>query len=192
MKFPLLLLLVLLSACATNPQQRQAAEEHLRAAPPEGWVPGTGTQTSRLRMSEFLHPDLLDGGWREKITFERLALQPVASPQEAVTLIGEELQAGCPGAQVFTTYSGKENGYLTEVALMTCPRNRISALGQITMLKAIAGNDALYTITREKRVPPFDAEGATNYLPREEIAMWSAYLAAMSVCDPRSGEVHPC
>ncbi len=192
MKRPLLLLLVFLSACAANPQQDQAAQEHLRAEPPQGWTPGTATQTSRLRMSEFVHPDLLEGGWREKITFERLVAQPVASPQDAVTLIGDELQAGCPGAQVFKTYSGKENGYLTEVALMTCPRSSVTQLGQITMLKAIAGNDALYTITRAKRVPPFDGAGATNYLPREEIAMWSAYLAAMSVCDPRSGDAHPC
>ena len=64
-------------------------------------------------------------------------------------------EQGCSGAQVFNTYSGEENGYRTEVALMMCPRNPLTQLGQITMLKAI-------TDPRERSMPP---EIMTNVTP---------------------------
>ena len=189
---PLVLAGVLLAGCASTGEPDQAEREHLRAAPPAGWIPGVATDTATLRMSEFVRPDVTESGWQEKITFERLSARPVADAREFVEVVREDLVASCPRGQLFNTYSGTENGYAVEVALMTCPKSTVTQMGQLTMLKVIQGNNALYTITRARRMPPFDEPGADRSLPREAIAEWSADLSAMSVCDPRSPEAHPC
>ena len=180
----------LLAACASVPAPNEV--EHLRAEPPEGWLTGVQTQTSTLRMAEFVHPEPFEGGWLEKLNVERLSTQPVAAAGELATFMRSEADEACPGGQTYSTYTGRENGYATEVLLLVCPKSPLTQLAQITMVKIISGNDALYTITRAKRLPPLDSDGEPGELPRRDIARWSAYLAAISVCDPTRPDAHPC
>jgi len=61
--------------------------------------------------------------------------------------------------------------------------------GQVTLIKAIQGNDNFYVITRAKRVPPV-AEGAQP-ISTEVMAQWAAYMRAITVCDSNR-DAHPC
>ena len=171
------------SGCATAPPQ-PGSEEHLRADPPSGWQPGVQTQTPRLRLSEYVLMDPNEEGWVQKLSYERLALKPVSEARTLVTGVEQEIRESCPNATFHNTFSGEENGYPTEVALWTCPRYAVTQTGQISMLKVIQGQDALYTITWAKRLPANDA-GADAESTKAEVARWSAYLSAVSVCDPR-------
>ncbi len=184
--------MLIITGCASTPAETDTDTEHLRAEQPEGWLDGTHTLTSKLRMAEFIHPQMRADGWGEKIQFERIEAQPVAPAADFIGHMREDLEGSCPEGRLYNTWSGKENGYPTEVALMVCPKNAITQLGQITMLKVIQGNEALYTITRAKRLDAFDTSADANEMPKEDIANWSAYLSAISVCDPTRAEAHPC
>ncbi len=189
-------------------------EEQLLGAPPVGWVQIGGTVTRTLKMAEFVpvrarepatagqgaatqSSEALEaeGGWSEKITFERLLGTPVADPLEFLDELRKDTLAACSGGAFHPIASGFENGYPSAVALIVCPRQAVSNLGQLTMIKVIQGNAAFYTITRSIRTPPFppDKDGMPIEPPveKETIGGFSVYLKAITVCDPTRKE-HPC
>jgi hypothetical protein len=163
--------------------------EQLLARAPDGWQQGFATNTAALRMVEFIPGDASRGDWAEKVTFESLRGDPLPDPIDFVTGIGSDQSGTCERFEQFNIQSGFENNYPTSVRLLTCSRNKLTDKGQVTLIKAIRGNDHFYVITRAKRIPPV-AEGAES-ISEQEMANWSAYMRAITVCDS-AREEHPC
>jgi hypothetical protein len=188
--------------------------EQLIAEAPGGWVQSGGTVTDTLKMATFIpkpstagaevnstttseegEASAADGGWTEKITFERLLGTPVADPLEYLDELKKDTLAACKEGAFLPVASGFENGYPSAVAFIVCPRQAITNSGQLTMIKVIQGNAAFYTITRSIRTAPFppDENGKPGEPPveKETIGGFSVYLKAISVCDP-TRPAHPC
>lgn len=188
--------------------------EQLIAEAPRGWVQSSGTVTDTLKMATFIpkpstagaevnsttsseegEASAADGGWTEKITFERLLGTPVADPLEYLDELKKDTLAACKEGAFLPVASGFENGYPSAVAFIVCPRQAITNSGQLTMIKVIQGNAAFYTITRSIRTAPFppDENGKPGEPPveKETIGGFSVYLKAISVCDPTRPD-HPC
>ena len=91
----------------------------------------------------------------------------------------------------FPTFAGTENGYPTAVRLLVCDHNDVIDMGQITLVKAISGNDRRYVISRARRVPSFDAASAAPPISQAEIGAWSQHLRLLTLCDTRN-PAHPC
>ena len=72
---------------------------------------------------------------------------------------------------------------------MVCKRSDIINQSQVTMLKAIQGEENFYVITRAQLGPPLADDTAA--LSDEEIAGWSIYLKAISVCDDSAEHACP-
>lgn len=191
---------------------RQA--EQLIGEAPGGWAQIGGTVTDKLKMATFVpkpstqtgevsasaageqgETSDADGGWTEKITFERLLGAPVADPLEYLEELKKDTLAACKEGAFLPVASGFENGYPSAVALIVCPKQAITNTGQLTMIKVIQGNAAFYTITRSIRTAPFPADenGKPSEPPveKETIGGFSVYLKAISVCDP-ARPAHPC
>ena len=189
-------------------------EEQLIGEAPGGWVQISGTVTETLKMATFLpkpsseigevnpasaseqdETSEPDGGWTEKITFERLLGTPVADPLEYLDELKKDTLAACKEGAFLPVASGFENGYPSAVAFIVCPKQAITNSGQLTMIKVIQGNAAFYTITRSIRTAPFPADenGKPGEPPveKETIGGFSVYLKAISVCDP-ARPAHPC
>ena len=92
----------------------------------------------------------------------------------------------------FNILSAEENGYPTSVRFMVCPANSVTNTGQVTLIKAIRGNDRFYVVTRAKRVPVAVEGEQVKPISDEEMAIWSTYMRAIRVCDPQRGTIHPC
>ncbi|MEM9622597.1 MAG: hypothetical protein AAF993_13165, partial [Pseudomonadota bacterium] len=83
------------------------------------------------------------------------------------------------------------NGYPTEVQVLHCGAAKLTGKPIVTMIKAIQGNQSLYTITRIWRVEHSDAATGekteeVELLPREnmaEFAAWSNTIAQIQACD---------
>ncbi len=188
--------------------------EQLIAEAPGGWVQSGGTVTDTLKMATFIpkpsttgaevnstttseegEASAADGGWTEKITFERLLGTPVADPLEYLDELKKDTLAACKEGAFLPVASGFENGYPSAVAFIVCPKQAITNSGQLTMIKVIQGNAAFYTVTRSIRTAPFppDENGKPGEPPveKETIGGFSVYLKAISVCDPTRPD-HPC
>lgn len=162
--------------------------ESLLAEPPEGWVGSDHTESPGLDLVGFIPADQYPADWREKVSFERMDGQPL-DPIDLLTALAEDQSKTCDNFSSFNTFTGFENGYPTSVRLFSCGRNSLNLLGQVTLIKVIQGSATTYVVMRAKRTQPF----APDEMPigEEEIAEWSLYMRAISVCDPNT-EDHPC
>ncbi len=143
-------------------------------------------------MVEYLPEDPGDGDWVEKVSFESFSAEDLPDPIEFVTGIANDQAAACENFEHFNIRSDEENGYPTTVRFMSCPESSLVGMGQVTLIKAIRGNDRFYVITRAKRVPvPVEGE-KVKPISDAQMALWSTYLRAVSVCDAGLGDVHPC
>lgn len=162
--------------------------ERLLADAPSGWKEVFSSNNPGLRMVEFIPEDQTNASWQHKITFESLSGDPLPDPIEFLQGLSVDQSGTCDGFESFNTFSGLENGYPTMVRLMVCKRSDIINQSQVTMLKAIQGEENFYMITRAQRGPPLADDTAA--LTDEEIAGWTLYLKAISVCNDSAD--HPC
>ncbi|MCB1684937.1 MAG: hypothetical protein R3E82_17745 [Pseudomonadales bacterium] len=184
------------SAAASTDEAADPAEpveyapgEQLLAGAPPGWKEAFASEAPGLRMAEFIPEDESIESWTRKITFESSAGAPLPDPIEFVKGISKDQEGTCEGFESFSTFSGFENGYPTSVHLLVCHHSRIIDRSQVTMLKAIQGNERFFVITRALRGPPM--EEGTRVISADDIAAWSLYLRSITLCDPgRAG--HPC
>lgn len=165
-----------------------ATGERLLADAPRGWKEVFSSNNPGLRMVEFIPEDQNNASWQHKITVESFSAKPLPDPIEFLKGLSVDQSGTCDGFESFSTFSGFENGYPTTVRLMVCKRSDIINQSQVTMLKAIQGDENFYMISRAQRGPPLADD--TPALTEDEIAGWTLYLKAISVCDD-SAE-HPC
>lgn len=193
-----ILLLLPLSGCNQpadgSADSAESAErppgEQLLAAPPQGWKNVFSSENPGLQMAEFIPQDQDNGSWTQKITFESLKGQPVPDPIEFLQALSVDQRGTCEGFESYSTFSGFENGYPTSVQLLICARSKIIDQSQVTMIKVIQGNENFYTISRAQRGPALSED--SQALTETEVAGWSLYLRAISVCDPGQPETHAC
>jgi len=163
-------------------------EERLLAAAPQGWKEVFSRNDPELRVVEFVPEDQQNEKWSDKITFESLKGDPLPDPIEFQDGLILEQRENCENFNSYSTFSGIENGYPTTVQLFICKRSELIKQSQVTMLKAIQGDEHFYVISLAQRGAPLadDAKAMSD----EEIAGWSLYLRGISVCDDTPE--HPC
>ena len=165
--------------------------EHLLAAAPEGWRQVFRSNHGDARIVEFVPADSAAGdAWTEKVAFESFAGSPLPDPVSLLEGIAKDQKKTCDTFAERDTFSGDENGYPTSVKMMICYDNPVTGKGQVTLVKSIRGDDRFYVITRAARTEPI-ANDKDLPLPAEQMAQWSLYLRAISVCNPQHPE-HPC
>ena len=161
--------------------------EQLLAQPPAGWRRTTSTAGGILRLAHFVAPGEDEEDWTTRISFESTADVSGPDPLEFIDLIAGDLRRNCAELEKFNTFSGFENGYPTSVALLSCPLNKDTDKPEISMIKAIQGNDYFYTVSRTRR----SAAEVEPLLSETEVAAWSIYMRSVGVCDSLNKE-HPC
>ena len=77
--------------------------------------------------------------------------------------------------------SGEEYGYSYNYFMTICGRNPDTQKPEFTMVKAIAGNDALYVVQKAWRYEPTDIQ----------IQDWSKLVSQVFLCDNKN-EAAPC
>ena len=65
----------------------------------------------------------------------------------------------------------------------------ITARSEVSIIKAIQGEDFFYVISRARRSDALQTEEPP--LTNKEMGEWSLYMRSIKVCDPRSDK-HPC
>jgi len=166
-----------------------ANEETLLLQTPPAWLQVTSQQSEVFRLAEFIPAGQDKKQWFDKLLIESNNLQPLPNPIVFLEAIGRELKTECEGTNDINVHSGIENGYETSVRLMICNKNLNSARGEVTLIKAIRGNDNFYVISRARRSEPLQTDASP--LSDREMGEWSLYMRSIKLCDPRDN-AHPC
>jgi len=164
--------------------------ERLLAQPPRGWSAVFASKRPGVRIAEYVPPGESAAEWTEKLSFESFGGEPLPDPIGLLVDIARDQEATCNGFSDRNTFSGLDNGYPSSVRLFVCRNNPLTQKGQVTLVKAIQGTKQLYLITRARRVPPIESD-ATLPMAQEDMAEWSRYLRAISLCDSADA-AHPC
>ena len=192
----LLTLIVLLSSCASQsdnatetPDTRNETGERLLGTPPKDWVNVFQLNNDNTRLTDFIPPDQSKSDWSTKLSFEAHTTEVLSiDPIELLFSEAETDQSRCNSVTHYNIFSGLENYYQTSVRLFLCGENSFTNRGEIKLIKAIRGNDYLYSVRIVRRTPPFDTN--EEEIRKEEVALWATYLRKISVCD--GSPDHPC
>jgi hypothetical protein len=185
-------------AASTQPQiSATSSGEQLLATPPKDWQQTYRLNTDKTRLVDYI--PMTDSGagdsenkqtdWKTKLSFE--SHQSLAEMDPISILMGEldTMRQNCEKIESFNLFSGLENRYPTSVRLTFCGENAHTGEGEISISKAIQGNDYLYLIKLIHRVPAFESNN--NNVPEQLVASWADYFGQVTVCDDTRPD-HPC
>lgn len=189
------MILCLVSACAKETDS--TAGEMLIAKPPPDWQRIYQFNNEETRLSDYIPNDENEETWASKLSFESHAQLKHADP--IAVIMGEiKNQAEiCKYISHSNLFSGFENNYPTSVRLILCGENVHTEKGEVSLIKAIQGNEYFYLIQLVKKVPVFGPSSPvadnlqTPDFTSEEVAYWSTYMKRISLCDTRD-DTHAC
>jgi hypothetical protein len=181
-------ILLFLHGCTAIPNDSDLTEQLIAQTPPD-WVRVYQLNHAENRISEFIPANEEANKWVNKISFESFMNMAQADPIELLLYEVEQYQERCDFVQHFNLFSGYENDYPTSLRLIMCGKSKQLETGEVSMFKAIQGEQRFYTIRLARKVPPF--EPSKSEVTQEEIAQWSTFMKRIIVCDPESTQ-HPC
>jgi hypothetical protein len=165
--------------------------EQLLASAPEGWRQVFRSERAGTRLVEFVAPDSPLDEWTEKLAFESFGGTPLPDPADMLARLARDQSETCPRFSDHATFDGEENGYAVAVRLFVCGEDPLTRSAQVTLIKAIRGEENVYVITRARRLPPIAADAEAPALPTETMAEWSLFMRAITVCEVGDAE-HAC
>ena len=96
-----------------------------------------------------------------------------ASPEQFMAKTEQVASKACRDSSIGLLRRGQENGYNFTLFLQDCPRATRKL--EITLFKAIEGNDSFYVVRFAAKFEP----------SKEKVAGWMQTMAGIVVCDTR-------
>jgi hypothetical protein len=93
-----------------------------------------------------------------------------------------QISGACEGIRVNGPRAGTENGYKIAYGQVFCSRQKGQKFGVNIFFKVIEGDDALYSIHREFRVPPSATAGVQSY-SKDQMGELQALMKSQMVAD---------
>jgi len=155
--------------------QAQLKNENLMVTMPEGYKVGFADKNTNQQMTEMVPDGQSVKDWTDMVTVQIFFRMTDVTPDVYKQRLQNLWAENCKGAQSNPVGQGNERGYPVAVWIQFCPLNKETGKPELTILKAIAGNDSFYVVQKAFRSRP----------PKEQIEQWSRYLRGVFVCDSR-------
>lgn len=171
-------------------QQQGPAGERLLMAPPAGWQSVPVQKTDKVAITRLYPPGQSEKQWSEMITVQ---IYPGAgqSPREFIENVIQFSRANCEAAGPGPVTEATINNYPAAIVSVACTKGKQSGMGNMVLVTAIKGREALYAIQRQWRGAPFAANEKPD-MPPEMIQAWNNFPRSVGLCDTREPQRHPC
>lgn len=163
--------------------------EQLIATPPAGWKQVFQVNVGGTRIADYVPKGQTRKHWTAKLSFESYAKLLHDDPLVVTKNQARYTKKHCSFASDYSVFAGLENNYPTATRLLICGRLKKTDKGQISLFKAIKGEQYFYIIRMVRRLPPFENDKSS--FDKADMAAWSHYFSKIRVCDPGSND-HPC
>ena len=135
---------------------------------------------------QFLRELIPDGQrietYRDILTAQSFPGARNTGPSAYLQGIFKGVSRACTGVRVNGPKAGEENGFPVAYAQVYCGRQKGKDFGVNMFFKVIQGQDALYVVQREFRVPPSTAGGIQTF-SKDQVAEMVALMNAQSVAN---------
>ncbi len=174
---------------AAPPATPPLTAETLLLQPPPAWLRVEEQVSGAFRLAEYIPAGQDKDDWNDRIFVEANSLKPLPDPITFLETMGAELKTECADSNHNNIHSGTENGYPTSVRLLICNKSNLTARSEVSLIKAVQGEDYFYVISRARRSDALHNDEPP--LSPKEMGEWSLYMRSIKVCVPGSDE-HPC
>jgi hypothetical protein len=153
------------TATATSAPQLATTTESLHTVVPPGMKLGLHRMGEGFEVAEYIPADQAIGTWSNLFAATMLARKPGVTLPQLVTEQQQGAVNDCTMPPAATAPSYFTDGGLPAVAQgIACGRNKSSGQGEMTVIKTVLGNSAVFQIQRAYRLPPV-ATSAMLHLP---------------------------
>lgn len=178
MKLHYVLFLVLLLPSVSYAELKN---ENLLVTVPKGYKIDFKIRKGNMIMTEMVPESESVKNWTEMVTTQVFLGLKNVTPKQFEQRMNKIWMSVCKEAEMVSIREGKENGYPFAVWLQECPLNKSTGKRELTLFKAIKGNDSFYVIQKAFRFVP----------SKEQFSKWVRFIRSASVCDTRH-ENHSC
>jgi len=177
--------LALASVLAFGATAAAAADEQLVVGPypgPPAWKRITDKSGPQGWIHEQIPVTHRDNDYSEMLTDQGFAANHGADPAAFLRTIYGQVGGACAGVKVSGPIARTEGGLRVAYGQVRCGTQRGERFGVHIFYKVISGDAALYSISREFRVPA-SADGDQLVFPKAEAAKAAALLKGEAVAD---------
>lgn len=157
--------------------------EQLMFIQPEGWEVVYEEREDNLSTTEYVPPEQTEGLWHEMLTVQIMLEERDANPDLMLTRAVDYLSRRCESFDALPIQLAGVGKYPTLAVMTLCGLDTSSRLGEVSLLRAIAGEENFYLLQKAWRVAPFDVRKESP-VDLESRKFWLGYLAYMRVCNP--------
>ncbi|MHB1034338.1 MAG: hypothetical protein ACYC35_04315 [Pirellulales bacterium] len=183
---PIKLLLLLVAGVGSLVAAEPLQDENLLVGVPQGWEMVTGGKQGGITLSEFVPKGQNVDNWTQMITvqiFHKLGKTDAKTFLDKMTEAAKsQNQNDLFVAQALDMPENRE--YPSYGVLWYCGKAKYSGKGEVTLIRAIRGQDALYLVQKAWRQTPFTSTKQLT-VPQKEIQDGMAYLKEANVVDTR-------
>ncbi|MCC6300755.1 MAG: hypothetical protein IT314_15815 [Anaerolineales bacterium] len=163
----------------TTPQSETGLEnENLLTTIPDGFKVDYQAEQNNQIITEMVAEGESVQNWTTLITVQIFLGNTSTSPEQFQDNLTQLWFGACPNSESYPVADGIENGYNFVLWQLYCPLNPSTQKVEFTYIKAIQGNDSLYSVQVAFRYQPTD----------DDITRWMQYLKTVQVCDSRIPE----
>jgi hypothetical protein len=162
-----------------------AADEHLVVKPypgPPAWKRITDKSGPQGWIHEQIPADRRNDDYSDMLTDQAFAANRGADPSVFLRNVFANVGGACDGVRVSGPVAQTESGLHVAYGQVRCGTERGQPFGVHIFYKAISGDAALYSVSREFRVPA-SADGDQLVFPKSETAKAEALLKAEAAAD---------
>lgn len=173
-----------------SPALAQGAGEQLFVLPPKDWIVVFHETKDGVELTELTPKGQTAKEWTDMLAIRIVAGKPGKSPQDFLKDLQKEVEAACDQAGAGPVSPASENGYDTAIRAVACPKSKIDSQGELSLIKVLRGEEAMYIVSRAWRGAAFEKDKLP--VGPETTRQWLEMMGKTLLCDPKQPDRHPC
>ena len=125
---------------------------------PAGWTLGFQESNEIGHHLEWVPQGQPVKDWRDMIAFQLFPKLIDIEPDHFLVKMADHYAQSCDQVLATDIEGTPANGYPGAIRVLACTRNKVTELGEITLFRAVMGQEAFYVAQRAWRMAPFSAE----------------------------------
>lgn len=124
---------------------------------PAGWGLGFQESTEIGHHLEWVPVAQKSEDWRDMIAYQLFPKLIDLAPDIFLSKMADHYSESCEQVLATDIEGTPSNGYPGALRVLACTRNKVTGLGEVTLFRAVMGEQAFYVVQRAWRMEPFAA-----------------------------------